>query len=161
WEGQETEPVEGQLDASGKFIAHISLKKDFEDFTPGRWRRFQDLDLAAYVTDLSTGRTEQRRFQLRLSALPIHLYLLRLGTESADAPLVLYVTSSYADGTPASVDGDIVSLLPDEEDDCEDRPDASDRVTLARFHTNQFGVGRIELRPLAPDRLVISRWAYL
>jgi hypothetical protein len=71
WEVTKTEPVEGQFDASGKFIAHVSLKKEFENFRPNRWRRFQDLELAAYVTDLSTGRTEQRRFQLRLSALPI------------------------------------------------------------------------------------------
>jgi hypothetical protein len=161
WDGEETGAAEGELDASGKFIAHISLKKDFEDFTPGQWRRFEDLDLAAYVTDLSTGRTEQRRFQLRLSALPIHLYVLNSGTGAADAPLVLYVTSSYADGTPASVDGDIASFLPNAQDECDEQPDASHRVTLARFHTNQFGVGRLELRPLAPDRLVISKWAHL
>jgi hypothetical protein len=159
WEGEETQPVEGQLDASGKFIAHVSLKKDFEAFAPSQWRRYVDLDLAAYVTDLSTGRTEQRRFQLRLSALPIHLYVLNSGTGSADAPLVLYVTSSYADGTPASVDGDIVGFLPNAQDECDDLPGAPHNVTLASFHTNQFGVGRVELRPLAPDLLVISNWA--
>ena len=161
WEGEETEPVEGQLDASGKFVAHISLKKDFEDFKPSQWRRFEDLDLAAYVTDLSTGRTEQRRFQLRLSALPIHLYLLNSGTESADAPLVLYMTSSYADGTPASVNGDIVSFLPNAEGECDGQKDAAHRVPLVSFHTNQFGVGRVEVRPLTPDMLVISKWARL
>ena len=161
WEGDETGPLEGQFDSSGKFIAHISLKEDFENFTPSRWRRFEDLDLAAYVTDLSTGRTEQRRFQLRLSALPIHLYLLNSGTESADAPLVLYVTSSYADGTPASVDGKIASFLPDHEDECDKEEDAAQPLPLASFHTNQSGVGRVELRPLALDRLVLSKWARL
>ena len=59
-------------------------------------------DLAAYVTDLSTGRTEQRRFQLRLSAQPIHLYMLASDVSSADAPLALYVTSSYADDARVS-----------------------------------------------------------
>jgi hypothetical protein len=161
WEGEELGPVEGQFDASGRFIAHVSLKKDFEDFTPSQWHRFQDLDLAAYVTDLSTGRTEQRRFQLRISALPIHLYVQNPGTGSADAPLVLYVTSSYADGTPASVDGRIVSFLPNDQDECEEQPDHPDRVTLGSFHTNQFGVGRVELRPLPPDRLVIPQRARL
>ncbi|HEY6249669.1 MAG TPA: MG2 domain-containing protein, partial [Candidatus Angelobacter sp.] len=157
WEGEETQPVEGQLNASGKFMAHVSLKEDFEDFKPSRWRRFRDLDLAAYVTDLSTGRTEQRRFQLRLSALPIHLYVLNSGTGSADAPLVLYLTSSYADGTPASVDGSIVSFLPNYQDEC-DEQDADHRVTVARFHTNQFGVGRVEMRPLPRELLVVPKW---
>jgi uncharacterized protein YfaS (alpha-2-macroglobulin family) len=161
WEGEEIEQVEGQLDASGKFIAHISLKKDFENFTPNQWRRFDNLDLAAYVTDLSTGRTEQRRFQLRLSAMPVHLYVLNSGTGSTDAPLVLYVTSSYADGTPASVNGNIMSFPPNAQGECDEQPDAADRVTQAKFRTNQFGVGRVDLRPLAPELLVISRWARL
>jgi hypothetical protein len=159
WKGTETEPVEGQFDTSGKFIAQVSLKKDFENFRPNRWRRFQDLEFAAYVTDLSTGRTEQRRFQLRLSALPIHLYVLNSSTGSAEAPLVLYVTSSYADGKPASVDGNIVSFLPGAEGECDEQPSAAKRVTLSKFHTNQFGVGRVELRPLQPELLVTSKWA--
>lgn len=161
WEGEETEPVEGELDASGKFVAHISLKKDLEDFKPNRWRRFLDLDLAAYVTDLSTGRTEQRRFQLRLSALPIHLYVLKTGTAAADAPVVFYVTSSYADGTPAAVHGDIASFLPNGQEQCDEQPDAPHHATLARFQTNQFGVGRVELPPLAPELLAVSKWASL
>jgi hypothetical protein len=161
WEGEERGPVEGQLDASGKFVAHISLKKDFEDFTPSHWKSYFDLSLAAYVTDLSTGRTEQRRFQLRLSAAPIHLYVLNSSTGSADAPLVLYVTSSYADGTPASVDGNIVGFPPDAQDECYGQTDAADRVTLASFHTNQFGVGRVELRPLPSKLLFVSKWARL
>ena len=159
WEGEETEPVEGELDASGKFIAHISLKTDLEDFTPSRWRRFRDLDLAAYVTDLSTGRTEERRFQLRLSAAPIHLYVFNPSMGSADAPQVLYVTSSYADGTPASVDGTIKGFLPNAQDECDEQTDASDRVTLAHFHTNQFGVGRVDLPPLGPNLLAMPKWA--
>jgi hypothetical protein len=158
WEGEEIEPVEGQLDASGKFVAHVVLKKDFADFKPSHWSRFQDLDLAAYVTDLSTGRTEQRRFQLRLSALPIHLYVMTADGGSADAPLLLYVTSSYADGTLASVSGNIIGVRPNSKDDFDEEPDAAHRVTLARFHTNQFGVGRIELPPLARDLLITPEW---
>lgn len=159
WEGEETAPVEGQFDGSGKFIAHVSLKKDFENFTPNQWRRSEDFDLAAFVTDLSTGRTEQRRFQLGLSALPIHLYVLNSGTGSADAPLLLYVTSSYADGTPASMAGSIVGFVPKAEGDCDEQPGTPKRVTLSSFHTNHFGVGRVELRPLSPDLLASSNWA--
>jgi hypothetical protein len=158
WEGEETGPVEGQLDGSGKFMAHFRLKEDFEDFEPSHRNRFKDLDLAAYVTDLSTGRTEQRRFQLRLSALPIHLYVMPPDGASAEAPLVLYVTSSYADGTLASVNGNIVGVRPNGKEDFDDEPDAAHRVTLARFHTNQFGVGRIEMPPLARDLLINPEW---
>jgi len=60
---------------------------DFHDFKESSYQRFEDLTLAAYVTDLSTKRTEQRRFKLRLSAQPIHLYLSTAGTITADAPL--------------------------------------------------------------------------
>ncbi|HXZ28727.1 MAG TPA: MG2 domain-containing protein, partial [Terriglobales bacterium] len=157
WEGEETEPVEGRFDATGKFVAHISLKREFDDFKPSRWQRFLDLDLAAYVTDLSTGRTEQRRFQLRLSPQPIHLYVLGAGG-STEAPVVFYVTSSYADGTPASVDGTISAALPNAKEEFDEQPDAAHRVLLGRFHTNRYGVGRVELRPLARELLVIPDW---
>jgi hypothetical protein len=158
WDGEETELVEGQFDASGKFIAHVILKNQFEDFEPSHWNRYRDLDLAAYVTDLSTGRTEQRRFQLRLSAQPIHLYMLTSDVSSADAPLALYVTSSYADGTPASVDGNIIGVRPNAKGDFDDQPDAAHRVALARFHTNQFGIARIDLPPLTRDLLIAPEW---
>lgn len=158
WEGEETDPVEGQLDASGKFIAHIGLKKDFENFEPSHWNRFRDVDLAAYVTDLSTGRTEQRRFQLRLSELPVHLYVLNSGEGSAEAPLVLYVISSYADGTPASVEGNNMGVRPNTRNEFDEDPDAAHRVSLSRFHTNRFGVGRIEIQPLDRNLLITPEW---
>src|SRR5262249_15308408 len=101
----------------------------------------------------------QRRFQLRLSALPIHLYVLNSRSGSAEAPLGLYVTSSYADGTPASVDGDIASFLPSADGECDEQQGAPQHVTLARFHTNHFGVGRVALRPLPPNLFASSKWA--
>jgi hypothetical protein len=74
WLADESHALEGQLDSDGKFTAHVDLTEDFRDFKEYSYQRFEDVRLAAYVTDLSTKRTEQRRFKLRLSAQPIHLY---------------------------------------------------------------------------------------
>ena len=153
WVADESQALEGELDSDGKFTAHVDLTGDFHDFKEYSYQRFEDVSLAAYVTDLSTKRTEQRRFKLRLSAQPIHLYLSTAGTITADAPFVLYVTSSYADGTPASVDGVVEGARSDSVSQFGEEPSISDRVPLGKFHTNHYGVGRVELQPLPKDLL--------
>jgi hypothetical protein len=153
WVADESQALEGELDSDGKFTAHVDLAGDFHDFKESSYQRFEDLTLAAYVTDLSTKRTEQRRFKLRLSAQPIHLYLSTAGTIAADAPFVLYVTSSYADGTPASVNGVVEGARPDSIGQSGEEPSAANRVPLGKFHTNHYGVGRVELQPLQKDLL--------
>jgi hypothetical protein len=153
WVADESQALEGELDADGKFTAHVDLTGDFHDFKESFYQRFEDLTLAAYVTDLSTKRTEQRRFKLRLSAQPIHLYVSTAGTITADAPFVLYVTSSYADGTPASVHGVVEGARSDSVGQFGEEPSVSDRVPLGKFHTNHYGVARVELQPLPKDLL--------
>ena len=153
WVADESQALEGELDSDGKFTAHVDLTGDFHDFKEYSYQRFEDVNLAAYVTDLSTKRTEQRRFKLRLSAQPIHLYLSTAGTITADTPFVLYVTSSYADGTPASVDGVVEAARSDSVGQFDEEPSMSDRVPLGKFHTNHYGVGRVELQPLPKDLL--------
>ena len=153
WVADESQALEGELDSDGKFIAHVDLTGDFHDYKESSYQRFEDLTLAAYVTDLSTKRTEQRRFKLRLSAQPIHLYLSTAGTDTADAPFVLYVTSSYADGTPASVDGVVEGARSNSVGQFGEEPSLADRVPLGKFHTNHYGVGRVELQPLPKDLL--------
>jgi len=153
WVADESQALEGELDSDGKFTAHVDLTGDFHDFKEYSYQRFEDLTLAAYVTDLSTKRTEQRRFNLRLSAQPIHLYLSTAGTITPDAPFTLYVTSSYADGTPASVDGVVEGARSDSLGQFGEEPSAADRVPLGKFHTNHYGVGRVELQPLPKDLL--------
>src|SRR6202043_3975587 len=133
--------------------AHIDLTERFHDFKESFYQRFEDVTLAAYVTDLSSKRTEQRRFKLRLSRQPIHLYLSTAGTMTADAPFVLYVNSSYADGTPASVDGVVEAARSDSVGQFDEEPGMADRVPLGKFHTNHYGVGRVELQPLPKDLL--------
>jgi len=153
WVADESQALEGELDSGGKFTAHVDLTGDFHDFKEYSYQRFEDLNLAAYVTDLSSKRTEQRRFKLRLSAQPIHLYLSTAGTITADAPFVVYVTSSYADGTAASVDGVVEGARSDSVSQFGEEPSISDRVPLGKFHTNHYGVGRVELQPLPKDLL--------
>jgi len=153
WVADESQALQGGLDSDGKFTANVDLSGDFHDFKESPYQRFEDVTLAAYVTDLSTKRTEQRRFKLRLSVQPIHLYLSTAGTISADAPFVLYVTSSYADGTPASVDGVVEAARSDSVGQFDEEPGVADRVPLGKFHTNHYGVGRVELQPLPKDLL--------
>ena len=148
WVADESQPLEGELGSDGKFTARVDLTGDFADFREYSYQRFEDVTLAAYVTDLSTKRTEQRRFKLRLSAQAIHLYLSTAETISEGAPFVLYVTSSYADGTPASVDGVVEAARSYSIGSFDEEPAEADRTPLGRFHTNHYGVGRVELQPL-------------
>lgn len=154
WETEESAAVEGELDSGGKFVAPFHLAKDFEDFKESHHQRFQDLTLAAYVTDLSSGRTEQRRFKLRLTRQPIHLYLT--GESSYSGGSLLYVTSSYADGTPASVTGTIEAARPNAAGEFDDAPDRTHRVPMGKFHTNRLGVARAELPPLPENLLIVA-----
>ena len=156
WDTQEAEPVESNLDASGKATLKFTLKNHFPRESYDRY--FVDLPMAAYVTDVSTGRTEQRRFTLRLSLEPIHLYLLQAGGLSSNEPLQVYVTSSYADGSPASVNGIVEAALPNAAGDFDVNPDSAHRRQLGKFHTNRYGVGRVELAPVTEDLLVIKSY---
>jgi len=86
WEADESDAVEGEFDSSGKVILPLSMV-DFEDFSETRYQRFRDLGMAAYVTDLSSRRTEQRRFKVRVTSEPVHLYLTADSEYSPEQPL--------------------------------------------------------------------------
>lgn len=139
--------AEGELDASGKFIAHIDLQQKIEALRSEQQQvlqdlRFRDSSVAVLLTDASTGRTEQQRFTIRVTLQPIHLYV----TESnwkAGSDRVMYITSSYADGTPATVDGVIETAMPNEAGKFERSPDEAHRVPAATFHTNRYGIARV------------------
>jgi hypothetical protein len=152
WVFQESSPIESDVEESGKSVVKIDLKGRF----PNVYQRFLDLPMAAYVTDLSTGRTEQRRFTLRLSAQPIHVYLFPGGDLNVNSPLHYYVTTSYPDGTPVSATGELEAALPNDAGSFDEHPDAKHRRLLGKFHTNQFGVGRLDLEPLPKEVLLIN-----
>src|SRR5262249_26539536 len=143
WETKEGDKYEGALDDDGRFIARINLAEERKDFNPGSYSRFRDLRYAAYLTDLTTGRTEQRRFDLRITAEPIHVYLIERGRASEGLPLQFYVSTFYADGAPAQCEVAISQVFDDEDDDkTKSQPGNPDRP-LARVKTNRYGVAKV------------------
>jgi hypothetical protein len=111
--------AEGTADDNGSFVATLDLEAEREDLASSNYDRFKDLHFIAYYTDPTSRRTEQRRFDVRITRDTIHVYLI----DSQRG--WVYVSTSYADGTPASVDAELR---------CNDR-----RIQL---HTNRYGVAK-------------------
>ena len=104
YETKESQEYRGEADADGVFKTNINLDKDLAELTDSDYQRYEDLKFAAYFTDATTNRTEQRRFDLRITKSPIHIYVVTDGYEYAQSlrlPLNFYVSASYADGKPA------------------------------------------------------------
>jgi A-macroglobulin TED domain/Alpha-2-macroglobulin family/Carboxypeptidase regulatory-like domain/MG2 domain/A-macroglobulin receptor binding domain/Macroglobulin domain MG3/Alpha-2-macroglobulin bait region domain len=140
WKVEEEKAYEGEADAEGRFIADVDLSAVHKDLKENEWQRFEDVHFAAYFTDPSTNRTEQRRFDLRISKEAIHVYLIGLNSYDArnpKLPVRFYVSTFYADGTPATCSVEIRAKYKDD-------PDSQAR-TLLTLKTNSRGVGRAEL----------------
>jgi hypothetical protein len=145
YEVEEEEAVEGETDAAGRFAARLDLSDEHEELAESEWQQFEDVDFAAYVTDPSTNRTEQRRFRLRLTKEPIHVYVNEgRFNQTQGMPLAFYVSTFYADGTPAQCEvsvsevGEARTTLVDgraEEVKDPDRP-------LFKVRTNRYGVAK-------------------
>ncbi len=139
YETKEGEVRTGELDADGKFVADFDLTEEHEDFEESGWEKFKDLKFAAYVTDVSTNRTEQRRFDVRLTKKPIHVYLIGdTSNLSKRLPPKFFVTTFYADGTPAACDVKIYQARETSDDD-----DPKAGKLLGKLKTNSTGAGRI------------------
>ena len=110
---------EGEAGPNGEFIADLNLNADHEDLKNSE-QRYQDIHFAAYCTDPASGRTEQRRFDVRITREPIHVYVIHAQASSA-----VYISTSYADGKPASTTVEI--FLPNR--------------TIS-LRTNQYGIGK-------------------
>jgi uncharacterized protein YfaS (alpha-2-macroglobulin family) len=135
WETSEGDKYEGDTQADGVFKAKIDVTDDSNQLATQDYNRFTDLPYAAYFTDPSTNRTEQRRFNLRLSKHAIHIYVIRpqdTYQENAKLPLRFYVSTSYADGTPApsSVTIQLTGV--------------QGRQTIHHIRTNRYGLARVE-----------------
>jgi MG2 domain/Alpha-2-macroglobulin bait region domain len=135
---EEGEIYRGEIDASGKFIAKVDLKELQEKFTVSGWRKFEDVHFAAYVTDATTGRTEQRRFDLRLTKEPIHIYLIKEENYAANELIDAYVNASYADGSPAQCDVEIFQKIESDNKDKE-----AELKLLSRVSTNKYGLAKV------------------
>jgi hypothetical protein len=132
WQTDEGEAYEGTTNAEGIYKAQLDLTKDQEQLHEHSSARSQDITFAAYLTDASTGRTECRRFVLRASRDPIHVYFIPGPTYDfpAQQPFDFYVSTYYADGTPAPSEVTIATA---------EQPDAPAR----KVRTNRYGVAKV------------------
>ncbi len=140
----EGESHDGKTDENGKFTAKFDLEDDHEDLKDSSYYKFRDLSFTAYFTDLTTNRTEQRRFDVRVTKEPIHVYFI--GNENdnhANLPINAYVSAFYADGSSCVCDIELKGRI-----------DASDQKfkTLLKTKTNSLGGGRLNfIRPKYGD----------
>lgn len=130
---KEGDKYEGELGSDGRFRVRVNLSKEHENLKGSSWQRFADLTYAAYITDPTTNRTEQRRFRLRVTREPIHIYFSRGNyRQGKGLPLTFYLSTSYADGTPASCEVKIAHTS---------APQESERVPRT-IKTNAYGVAK-------------------
>src|SRR6266481_333917 len=153
WEAVEGQSQEGELDAKKEFRATLNLSKDHSNLHDTDWKRFEDLRYAAYVTDASSKRTQERHFDVRISRDAIHLYVLNIG---GALPIglrpVLYLSSSLADGTPAAADVLVNLYSQDPSDTTSLKPPAQPFAT-AHVRTNRYGIGRVRFsEPLRKEK---------
>src|ERR1700752_1307064 len=135
----EGDKYEGDANSEGIFKAEIDLAKEHKELKESDYRRLTDISYAAYFTDPSTNRTEQRRFNLRLTKDAIHVYIVRSGNnyeESNALPLSFYVSTSFADGSPAQCNVDI-----SQDDDSSAKP--PHRAGM-RVKTNRYGLAKVD-----------------
>ena len=105
WDAEESSIQEGDLDAKNEFHLFLDLSKDHSKLQESDWKRFEDLRFAAYLTDASSGRTQERHLDVRISREPIHICVLNAsGPFAAGLAPLYYISSSLADGTPLPAD---------------------------------------------------------
>ena len=136
---------EGEFDASGRFVARVALADEHRRMAENTWSRFEDASFAAYVTDPTTNRTEQRRFSLRVTRDPVHVYVTEGNYRQAEGlPLAFYVSTYYPDGTPAECE----VRVGEHSDESAERGGEADRPTdsvrpLRTIRTNRYGVAKV------------------
>ncbi len=147
WNIEEGDKYEGETDINGVFVARVNLADDHDELVDDDYRVFKDVTYTAYFTDPTTNRTEQRRFNLRVTRNPIHVYVIRTDgkrTLSSKLPIEFYVSTFYADGTPARCRVNI-GLKPDDSEQTGRR--------LMTVQTNRYGVAKVSGLRLPSDTL--------
>ena len=140
WELTEADEQKGETNADGAFVANLNLRSDHKELADSDYRRFEDITYAAYFTDPTTNRTEQRRFDLRVTKEPIHVYVIETydWSYNRELPLQFYVSTFFADGSPARSKVKVTFT------DDVDNPDITKRI--ATVTTNRYGLARINTR---------------
>jgi hypothetical protein len=141
YDTEESEVYTGILGDNDSFTAHVDLSNAHAELASSDYKRFEDITYAAYVTDPTTNRTEQSRFDLRVTRDPIHVYIVTTETsQNRNLPLDFYVSTTYADGSPAQCE---VTIF--------DGPLHAEGVSshhgvepLRNVRTNRYGVAKVE-----------------
>jgi A-macroglobulin TED domain/Alpha-2-macroglobulin family/Carboxypeptidase regulatory-like domain/MG2 domain/A-macroglobulin receptor binding domain len=140
WVVDEADVQAGELDDSGRATFTLELTKLQGELAEQTYRRFMDINYAAYVTDPSTGKTEQRRLQVRLSHQPIHVYVSGMNLSGDRASF--YVSTYYPDGTPAECHIN-VSEDRNHHRNYDEEHSSGIRDFLHAIKTNRFGVAKV------------------
>jgi hypothetical protein len=142
WITEEGDKYEGETDSEGRFIARINLQNDHDELAKEDYKRFHDLTYAAYFTDPTTNRTEQRRFDLRITRDAIHIYIVDEGLPQApDFPLEFYLSTYYADGTPVDCDIDIQHIVSKSSGNASQS--GAQTEALRTIRTNRYGLAKV------------------
>ena len=138
WQRPDKPEQTATLDSNGDAELHLDLKDKFEEFKDRDYERYEDVDYRAIVTDLSSGRSEPRRFLVRLTHDPVHIYVRLLGGGDKEGDFL--VTANAAEGGPVKrkVTLDWVD-------------DDSHATRAATVTTNQYGLAKAHLRYPAHD----------
>jgi len=143
WDIVEGESFEGDTDGQGRYVAKVDLTKDHEQLQGDDYNRFRDLTFAAFYTDSSTGRTEQRRLDLRVTKDPIHVYMIETsGVQSKGLSMEFYLSTDYADGSPVACDVEI-NWVAGQQSSKEAASSALIEQPLRLVHTNRYGVAKV------------------
>jgi hypothetical protein len=143
WEIDEGEKYEGDTNEQGRYVVKVDLSKDHAQLERDDYERFRDLKFAAYYTDSSTGRTEQRRFDLRVTKDPIHVYVIEPSQSTPQGiPLEMYLSTDYADGSPAQCDVEI-SWVDSEQRSTDGFTAPPLEQPLRHVRTNRYGVAKV------------------
>ena len=131
YEKPQSQEQTAALNASGDADVRLDVKDKFAVLNSEDYRRFEDMEYRATVTDASTGRSEPHNFTVRLTRYPVHIYLNQVAANQYEGDFL--VTTSYADGLPAACR---ISL---------DWMDKDGAHHAASANTNVYGVAKVRL----------------
>lgn len=147
WVTQPAPLFEGALDDSGTCTLHLDLGAAHDSLVQNRYDHYQDITYTASVTDASTGRTERRFFDVRISKEPIHLYAIDIpwGAPGGD-PFDFFISSFEADGTPVSVE---IAVLQSSGPNCSSGAQQTRLIRTVR--TNRYGLAKVRGLVMTPS----------
>ena len=126
--------AEGEADVQGLFSAAIDLREVLGKLeTYGQ--QFNDANFKAYATDPSTGRTESRKFALRLSREAIHIYVATSHALTSGFPAGIFIATQYPDGRPAECEVQVSAVSSE---------GAVQENSTRTIRTNRYGIAYLQ-----------------